>query len=274
MIDNDSTEYVEPTTLVAYGSPDALTANHLVKNRYGNGRNSVKSIPMTPLKRNQHADFPPATAMYLKPSPFNELYPFVSFPSNNKGPRRINQIPKVYDDEFVQEQLHLKTLSEACHSAESFIKQGKFGMAESLCRQIIDCPRNSNKPKQLHLELNLLDSIIAQGRPEEAFRLHNKLHCRIINNHPTESELVRRSLIDRIRLFEQLDDDEAVEKTCREHVQITLGHFGPRDLRTLDAIFYLASSKAKQKNHEESIRLYSMTVSISFIIPARCICPD
>jgi tetratricopeptide (TPR) repeat protein len=149
--------------------------------------------------------------------------------------------------------------------AQAYYDQGKQRQAEILYRKLISAQKRSDATEladMLSVQIDLVNTICEQGRFLEAKDLQANVHGAIINAFASHHHLVRRSLSAIIRIWGLLQNHEEEEAICRQLVQISLTHLGPRDPDTLDAIYRLALAMRGRKQFVESESLQRITVQL------------
>lgn len=227
---------------------------------------------------NCDAWFPSGSRIEVCPSPFRELYPFpttLPLGSSNCSQRSetVTNSHKIKEQEYSSkleflkmagiDETHLVVIEVTRRLALALYNQGKERQAEVLYRKLLSAQsRETGQTDMLAIQIDLIDSICDQGRFLEAREMHKGVHESIVRTLTPHHPLFRRSLISLIRTCDWMCHFEEKESLCRQLVQISLIHFGPRDPASIHAMSLLAIALRNRKGYTESEKLACAAIQL------------
>jgi tetratricopeptide (TPR) repeat protein len=193
--------------------------------------------------------------------PMKPLSPFPKSPTAIARPTLGFRPPIAFDgrkDIEMQETLHktrLRKLKRTLNGddprilggmyslANIYNKQSKYQQAERLLRHIaVETQKTYGfKHRQtLSIYLDVVGFLIAQGKLQNAAKIHRLVHPTIMSLFGLEDRLAVSSMISMSNIYYLLGRDEEADELYRQVLQIMLNTLGPRNADSLDSMKRLA----------------------------------
>ena len=263
------------STLVLIGDETSLSGRPAFENRSAGEltrRRSNQTTPQPVKNLGLEALFPSGIQVERPPSPFNELYIFPPASGPARGLRSSSTLAQSRQN--VANQLISKlTLLERAgvneehpgalglmnRLADVSYDSGKMTKANLLYRKVLASQGEdlmTSPEKVLHAQAGLIDGLCWEGHPLEAKEMLESVSAAMTKRFDPAHVIFRRLQKARNEIFNRMEDWDREEPVPRDLVQICLMHLGPRDPKTLNALFRPASVMMGQKRYSESERLH------------------
>jgi hypothetical protein len=221
-----------------------------------------------------------STGLWVRPSPYKELY---SFPSNPQNAQKslVSSIEANFQSTFdafqysadseIQKRLckieklrqlcpenHPGLIIEMCGVAMMYWDEEKYPEAEYWGRQLVQCPPSPATLVNAVLVLSritLLSVLFMQRKFKEARMEHQIVHQLVLSSGVVYEKLIKGSLVTGGIIAKHLHENKDSESWFRQLAQLTLTTHGPRSEDTISSLRHLAEAMLYQHRYSESEEL-------------------